>query len=259
MQRYYSDIKKSLVYCGSASTAHFWDQHWNKDLTTKFTIDSFVVGETQKHLPKSSKVLEGGCGRGNKVYSLEKAGYDTYGVDFAQKTVDFLTTKTNLNVQLADIRNLPFPNSTFDGYWSLGVIEHFEEGIEKPVQEIERVLKPGGYLFLTVPYMSPLRKILAKNSKYELKNEEFNNFYQYLYPAEHIVQSMNKMGFQLVKKRGMDAVKGIKDELHIPGFKLLYKSQSLFAKIIKKTINTLLGQFAGHICYYVFQKKVKAL
>jgi len=54
----------------------------------------------------------------------------------------------------SDVRKLNFPDHYFDGYWSLGVIEHFYKGYDEIIHKIYRVLHPGGFLFLTVPEMS---------------------------------------------------------------------------------------------------------
>jgi len=66
------------------------------------------------------------------------------------------------------------------------VIEHFWEGYNEILKEAKRVLKPKGYLFLTFPYMSPLRKFRANLGLYRIL--DFNNksknddFYQFISP-----------------------------------------------------------------------------
>ena len=67
----------------------------------------------------------------------------------------------DLNIETGDITNLVFGNSEFDGYWSLGVVEHLESGAGKAFDEMARVIKENGYLFITFPHMSKLRKIKA--------------------------------------------------------------------------------------------------
>jgi len=42
---------------------------------------------------------------------------------------------------------LKFPNNFFDGYWTLGVIEHFWEGYNQIIEEAKRVIKPGDIYF----------------------------------------------------------------------------------------------------------------
>lgn len=58
---------------------------------------------------------------------------------------------SRLEVQTADIRELPFPPSTFDGAVSVAVIDHLSrEGIARSLAEVRRVLRPGGDFLLVV-------------------------------------------------------------------------------------------------------------
>lgn len=50
----------------------------------------------------------------------------------------------------APLDNLPIPDATFDAVLCTQVLEHLQKPLES-VQEMYRVLKPGGRLFLTVP------------------------------------------------------------------------------------------------------------
>jgi SAM-dependent methyltransferase len=47
----------------------------------------------------------------------------------------------------ASATNMPFPDNSFDGLWSVWVLEHIPNP-ERALQEMRRVVKPGGYLFL---------------------------------------------------------------------------------------------------------------
>ena len=51
---------------------------------------------------------------------------------------------------VGDVRDLPFRSASFDAIYSMGTIEHFDE-TERAVEEIARVLKPGGRAIIGVP------------------------------------------------------------------------------------------------------------
>ncbi|HPA25369.1 MAG TPA: methyltransferase domain-containing protein [bacterium] len=53
---------------------------------------------------------------------------------------------------VGDIHNLPFEDSSVDAIVCLAVLEHVENPI-KAVSEIKRVLKPGGFCLVTVPFL----------------------------------------------------------------------------------------------------------
>ena len=65
----------------------------------------------------------------------------------------------DLNIDFGDVRSLPYKKSSFDGIWSLGVIEHNWDGYDQILREAHRVLRSGGYFFLAFPSFSPLRKL----------------------------------------------------------------------------------------------------
>jgi len=160
--------------------------------------------------------LEGGCGTGQNVYGLNRWGYDAYGVDFAKNTVNIIKREfPDLKVFNSDVRKLKFSDNFFDGYWSLGVIEHFWEGYNKILREAKRVIKPGGYLFLTFPYMSPLRKVKTNLGFYKIFNNNLknNDFYQFILDAEEVKSVVENYGFKLISKYPFSATKGIKDEI----------------------------------------------
>ncbi|GAI52286.1 unnamed protein product, partial [marine sediment metagenome] len=115
----------------------------------KVRNNRFIIGHTKKYLSPGAKVLEGGCGRGNKVYALYQHGYDAYGVDYAEETVKKVNQYApELKITVDDIRNLNFEDGFFDGYWSLGVIEHFYDGYDAMLREMHRVLSEGAIFSL---------------------------------------------------------------------------------------------------------------
>jgi SAM-dependent methyltransferase len=56
----------------------------------------------------------------------------------------------------ADVRHLPFANGTFDGIVSNSTLDHFEslDDLSVSLQELFRVLRPGGQMILTLDNLS---------------------------------------------------------------------------------------------------------
>jgi len=263
MIRYYLPKKQALVYSFKKASPEYWDGLWKgNDFAAKLKKeDRIIVNTTKRYLRSGSRVLEGGCGRGNKVYSLHKSGFDAFGIDYAPQTIAFIKKEApELKVCEGDVRDLPFEDGFFDGYWSLGVIEHFFEGYDDIANEMFRVLKPGGYLFLTFPCMNILRRAKARWGKYDPLPRSFdpdeNNFYQYALDVGLVVSDLKKIGFQLKQKSGRNGIKGLKDEVAIlkPSLQRIYDSRSFPIRIIKRLIDISFLWFCGNSALLVMRK-----
>src|SRR3990167_1811584 len=218
--RYFDKNNNRLIFIKQEATPDFWDEQWNVSDLRKIIVsgknERFVSRITSKYIPMNSnrRILEGGCGKGNFVFSLQHHGYDAYGVDFAAETVKKINTVApELNISIADVRELPFEDNFFDGYWSLGVIEHFYEGYEQIAKEMLRVLKPGGFLFLTFPYLSPLRRLKKVLGVYPaLPHPEIKSagFYQFALDHDQVVKYFGQLGFERVWTKPFEGFKGLK-------------------------------------------------
>lgn len=262
--RYYDKKNRRLVYIEEKASPEFWDRQWEDEKLKKSILagskDRFVSPITKRYLKPGAKILEGGCGKGQFVYSLHTRGYDTYGVDFAEKTVKKVHTLVpELKIQYGDVRKLNFPNNTFDGYWSLGVIEHFFEGFDPIAKEMFRVLKPGGYLFLTFPSMSPLRRLKAKLNYYPTFNEQHfdrESFYQFALSPEKVIPLFESIGFKLIERKFYEGFKGLKDESGPikPFLQSIYNSKSFFAQGICYVVSHIFAPIAGHGAILILRK-----
>lgn len=95
------------------------------------------------------KVLDVGCGAGFLSNRLAEEGLQVTGVDLSEESIavaqKFDSTKS-VRYLAADAYRLPFADASFDVITAMDFLEH----VEKPaqvVQEIGRVLKPGGIFF----------------------------------------------------------------------------------------------------------------
>ncbi len=265
MQKYYDPENRCLVFMNKKADSDFWDSHWSFYSRDDFAEDikiknRFVLYHTSKCLPKGSTILEGGCGKGQNVYTLHSNGYNVYGVDFAADTVSKVNQAVpELKVSTGDVRKLEFGDQFFDGYWSLGVIEHFIDGYDAILSEMYRVIKKGGYLFLTVPSMSILRKAKAALGMYAgLEDIELtkDNFYQYAFSHQSIINSFTDSGFEFIAHKRADGVKGLMDEIKIIHRPLqkCYDSKLFLVKVVKKSIDLAFRKLTNHISFFIFKK-----
>lgn len=261
--KYYDSNNDRLVCVEKEASSDFWDNHWKADQLKRDIVQGarnrLVMGITKKFLPAGSRVLEGGAGIGQNVFGLQKAGYESIGIDYAPETVKKVKeAMPEIDLRLGDVRQLPFENDYFDGYWSLGVIEHFYEGYEPLATEMKRVIKKGGYLFLTFPYVSSFRRGKIKMGLYPSWNEQLkNNFYQFVLNPASVGKYFQSLGFSEVYKRPYDGIKGLKDEVSVvqKALQPLYDAKSLPTRILRHVVNKTLEPASGHMLLLVLQKQ----
>jgi SAM-dependent methyltransferase len=263
MTKYYDRLNNRLVFTGKSAEGGYWDKHWQSEdfeKLLKVRNNRFIISNTRRYLPPKAKILEGGCGRGDKMYALFSHGYDVYGVDCAKDTVENINRYApELKAALGDVRNLQFEDGFFDGYWSLGVIEHFYDGYDPILREAYRVLKKGGYFFVTVPVISWLRLKKVKTRKYPEYNESERAkgmFFQFAFDPKELIKYFHTKNFKLVKSEPIDGIKGLKDEILLlkPILQPLYDSGCFSARIIKKVIDILVRPFTNHVMLFIFKK-----
>lgn len=73
------------------------------------------------------------------------------------KTLDYITgdIESPLAKVKMDIHQIPFPENSFDVIFCNHVLEHVQDD-RLAVREIKRVLKPGGWAILQVPFFPPI-------------------------------------------------------------------------------------------------------
>lgn len=106
-------------------------------------------------LSGNEHVLEVGCGRGFYEHMLSYIFPDLY-INAIDINNDYLTKarntvkKDNVSFLQADALHLPWKDNTFDRILSTEVLEHLPDDLTA-LQEMYRVLKPGGRVVITVP------------------------------------------------------------------------------------------------------------
>jgi SAM-dependent methyltransferase len=99
-------------------------------------------------------VLELGCGNGKTAAALVRAGAEVVAVDFSRRGLRACSgavPSPRLALIEADIRHLPFADHIFDTVVAFHVLGHLLEGERgRAVEEIERVLRPGGTVLVRV-------------------------------------------------------------------------------------------------------------
>lgn len=133
-------------------------------------------------LAEDARILEIGCGAGFLALALAKRGFHIYAMD----SVDAMVEQTRqhakeagladqISVEIGNISALAFQDNSFDLVLAIGVIPWIKSA-NAGIQEMARVLKPGGHVLFTADnrarlniWLDPLRNPLLSPLKRSIK------------------------------------------------------------------------------------------
>jgi len=99
-------------------------------------------------------VLDVGCGRGYVGEIVNESGGLYTGADF-------VVSRTGFRLVLADGARLPFADGNFDVVFCIDAFEHFPNA-DAAAAEFRRVLRPGGFVFLSAPDYGNMAGVVKK-------------------------------------------------------------------------------------------------
>lgn len=148
-----------------------------------------ITSLLRAHYPRDGrlKILDIGCGTGAMLDELAHFGH-VVGADYAPEALQFCVTRgVGADLARADVRRLPFADSSFDVVTAMDIVEHIDD--DKAAScEIFRVLKPGGRLLVTVP---------AFPSLWSEHDEALHHFRRYTAP--HLKDLFQRAGLAVDK------------------------------------------------------------
>ena len=152
------------------------------------SVKNFIESFSNK-----AQFLEVGCGNGKNML-LRPSNFT--GCDNCENFIK-ICKKRNLNVIQACATNLPFKSNNFDGTLSVAVIHHLStiERREKAINELVRVTKPGGLIFIEVWAFENNNRVIDKNQDslvpWNYNGKVFQRFYHF-FKKEEIIKIVQK-------------------------------------------------------------------
>jgi SAM-dependent methyltransferase len=112
------------------------------------------VVRSVRGLGRVDRILDVGCAYGWALAELASVAEEVWGIDTDEEAVEKAARDyPNIRVLVADGSNLPFEDSYFDAVVLSEVVEHVGRSARKPVvDEVHRVLRPGGVLVFSSPH-----------------------------------------------------------------------------------------------------------
>jgi SAM-dependent methyltransferase len=103
------------------------------------------------------RVLEAGCGSGANLWMIAREGFDTHGIDLTPEAIKLCAEMlqswgTKATAKTADMTAIPYPARHFDVI--VDVFSSYctaEAGFARFLDEVARLLRPGGRFFSYTP------------------------------------------------------------------------------------------------------------
>ena len=140
---------------------------------------------------KNAKILDYGCGTGSSLKKVIEFGpKKIVGIDISDVSIEkarssIRSHKDNLELKVDNCEKTKFGDNEFDLVYGTGILHHLQ--INQCLNEISRVLKPGGRLLFIEP----------------LGTNPFINFYRYLTPSSRSKDEhpLLKEDFENIKRK----------------------------------------------------------
>ena len=132
-----------------------WNVVKNKDHWLEPCEESYYYAQKWRGEGRKS-VLDLGCGLGRHAILFAKCGFKVTATDISKEALDFLKKYrreqgVDIACRMADMENLPFADDAFDCIFAMHSAGHADtEGMKRVMNEIRRVLKPDGAVFMTL-------------------------------------------------------------------------------------------------------------
>ena len=106
------------------------------------------------------RLLEVGCGLGTDLIEFARGGAVVTGVDLTPQSIELVRKRFALegfavDARVSDAEHLPFGDSSFDVVYSFGVLHH-TPNTQQAIDEVYRVLKPGGKIIIMLYHKNSL-------------------------------------------------------------------------------------------------------
>ncbi len=124
-----------------------------------------------------ARVLEAMCGSGETTGYLLERGARVTGLDISDTEVEaFRARWPRAEAQQASILDTKLPESSFDCVVVVGGLHHVHPHVERAIEEIHRVLRPGGHFCFVEPHAGSLpdrvRRLWYRRDRLFAENEE---------------------------------------------------------------------------------------
>jgi SAM-dependent methyltransferase len=134
------------------SSEYYYVSYYPEDLSTPAFLQKRLEEITAEFAPyrQTNRLLDVGCGAGNLLQAARKNGWNAQGLDVAPNSAKHVRS-LGFEVFQGELKQANFPSGHFDVITAAELLEHLPEP-RLLLEEVARVLRPGGLLWTTTPH-----------------------------------------------------------------------------------------------------------
>lgn len=110
------------------------------------------------------RLLDIGCGFGFFLNAMKQHHWEVTGIEIAKGGRQYARDHFGIDVYSKPLESLSLPSGYFDAVTLFYVIEHIAEPVTV-LNEVKRILKPGGLVLIRWPHTTPIIKLLGPLSR----------------------------------------------------------------------------------------------
>lgn len=142
-------------------------------------------------VPRGGRILDVGCGRGVLLRQLADRGFEAHGFEVSESAAVGVDSRIQLRIA-DDLCEAEYPDGHFDQVIIWHVLEHVCDP-RATIDEIRRILKPGGEVVVAVPNFSSLQARWSGPAWFHLDLPR----HLYHFPAAALARLLEESGFRI--------------------------------------------------------------
>ncbi len=151
---------------------------------------------------RQGNLLDVGCAEGLFLELAREDGWQVTGTEISSFAVKYGRGRLDLNILRGELKDIGFPDKTFDAVTMWHVLEHTRNPIIV-LREIRRIIKDDGVLIMAIPNLdntlSQWAYRLVKGKRMHLFDPSDRELHLYHFPLETIRLALEKTGFRVEK------------------------------------------------------------
>jgi 2-polyprenyl-3-methyl-5-hydroxy-6-metoxy-1,4-benzoquinol methylase len=149
---------------------------------------------------RQGNLLDAGCGECLFLELAREDGWDVTGTEISPFAVKYGRERLDLNILQGELKDIGFPDKTFDAVTMWHVLEHTTNPLVI-LKEIRRILKDDGVLILAIPNLNNIVSQwayrLVKGKRMHLFDPLDRELHLYHFTPETIRLALEKAGFRI--------------------------------------------------------------